>query len=367
MVQGRSEQPSRAAVRASIANTRVSALDIGNLRPDAGCPSPAEMAASRSRRRTIWRRTYPGGESCASPRMSVVEKPGVALAAWYGRDAMGGGDVPTGVGKTALGVAMVRAEESRRGDRLFDDPYPAAFLAAAPGVFDREQRAAAAGVGGMAGWGAVFWSHTVIRTRFFDDYLLDAAGRGIRQVVLLAAGLDTRAYRLAWPAGVRLFELDLAGVLDFKQRVLDEQAAVPRCERRAIAADLREDWTTPLAGAGLHHVQPTAWLLEGMLIYLSADEAANLLTAVDNLSAPGSRVAFEFDDLDTDTMREQARTMPAMAEYAALWKGGLPDAAGWLAGHGWRPEVHNRAEVTARYGRTVSGPSTGGFGTATRA
>ncbi len=280
---------------------------------------------------------------------------------------MSSGNAPTGVGKTALGVAMVRAQESRRSDRLFDDPYAAAFLAAVPGVFDHEQRAATARVGGIAAWGAAFSSHAVIRTRFFDDYLLNAAERGIRQVVLLATGLDTRAYRLAWRAGTRLFELDLPGVLDFKQRVLAEQAAVARCERRAIATDLRGDWTTPLINAGLQPVEPIAWLAEGLLIYLSADEAAHLLATVGDLSAAGSRVAFEFEDLGTDTMREQARTTPAMAEYTALWKGGLPDAPDWLAEHRWRPEVHNRAEVTARYGRVVSGLSAGGFVTATRA
>jgi methyltransferase (TIGR00027 family) len=185
--------------------------------------------------------------------------------------------------------------------------------------------------------------------------------------VLLAAGLDIRAYRLAWPVGLHLFELDLPEVLDFKRRVLDEQAAVPRCHRRAVAADLRGDWTTPLTGAGLDHVQPTAWLLEGVLIYLSADQAAHLLTAVGGLSAAGSRLACEFDDLGTDAIRERARTMPAMAEYTALWKGGLPDPPGWLAEHGWRPETHNHAEITGRYGRAVSGRSTGGFVTATRA
>jgi methyltransferase (TIGR00027 family) len=280
---------------------------------------------------------------------------------------MSGGDAPTGVGKTALGVAMVRAEESRRSDRLFDDPYAAAFLAAAPGVFNREERAATTDVGGMTGWGAAFWSHAVIRTRFFDDYLLDTAGRGIRQVVLLAAGLDTRAYRLAWPADVCLFELDLPQVLDFKQRVLQEQAAVPRCDRRAIAVDLREDWTRPLTEAGLNPDQPTAWLLEGLLVYLSGDEAAHLLATVGELSAAGSRVAFEFEDLGSDSLRAQARTAPAMAEYTALWKGGLPGAPGWLAEHGWRPEAHNRAEVTAGYGRAVSGSSAGGFVTAARA
>jgi methyltransferase (TIGR00027 family) len=277
---------------------------------------------------------------------------------------------PTGVGKTALGVAMVRAEESQRSDRLFDDPYAAAFLAAAPGAFDRERQAAerataGADDGGMASWGAAFWSHAVIRTRFFDDYLLEAAERGIRQIVLLAAGLDTRAYRLAWPTGIRLYELDLPEVLGFKERVLAEQAAVARCERRAIATDLRQEWATPLTRAGLRPDEPTAWLPEGLLIYLSLDEAAHLLTTVGDLSAPGSRLAFEFEDLAVDAMRQQARATPTMNEYAALWKGGLPDPPGWLAGHGWHPEIHNRAEVTAGYGRAASGSTAGGFVTAT--
>jgi len=105
-------------------------------------------------------------------------------------------------------------------------------------MFDGDQRGAVAGLGGLSSEGAAFWSHAVIRTRFFDDYLLDPTGQGIRQVVLLAAGLDTRAYRLAWPAGVRMFELDLAEVLEFKRRVLGEQAAAamgrrPRPGRRS--------------------------------------------------------------------------------------------------------------------------------------
>jgi methyltransferase (TIGR00027 family) len=133
-----------------------------------------------------------------------------------------------------------------------------------------------------------------------------------------------------------------------------------------MAVDLREDWDTSLTAAGLYPDQPTAWLLEGLLIYLSAGEATHLLTQVGNLSTAGSQVAFEFEDLGIDPMREQARATPVMAGYAALWKGGLPDAPGWLAEHGWRSKVYNRAEVTAGYGRTVSGPSTGGFVTATR-
>jgi methyltransferase (TIGR00027 family) len=128
---------------------------------------------------------------------------------------------------------MVRAQESRRADRLFEDPYAEAFLRAAPGVFEPEQRAARRG-GDMASWGIAFSAHAVIRTRFFDEYLRQASATGIRQVVLLAAGLDTRAFRLPWPAGIHLYELDLPQVLDFKDRVLTKHGALARCDRVTV-------------------------------------------------------------------------------------------------------------------------------------
>jgi methyltransferase (TIGR00027 family) len=275
--------------------------------------------------------------------------------------------IPADVGKTALGVAMVRAHESQREDRLFDDRYAQAFLDAAPTAFDVEQRAAAAAsVGDMASCGAAFWAHVVIRTRFFDDYLLGATAGGIQQVVLLAAGLDTRAFRLAWPASVRLYELDLPAVLEFKERILTDRDAVPRCRRRSIAVDLREDFTGPLTRAGLSTDEPAAWLVEGLLIYLTAGEAARLLTRVGDLSAAGSMVALEVDALGIDPLRAKAERSPEMAPYTKLWKGGLPDVAGWLTEHGWRPEMHDRATVSSGYGRPDTTGSTGGFLTATR-
>jgi methyltransferase (TIGR00027 family) len=273
--------------------------------------------------------------------------------------------IPADVGKTALGVAVVRAQESQREDRLFDDPYAQAFVDAVPTAFDVEQRAAAAGVGDLPSWGAAFSAHAVIRTRFFDDYLLGAAAQGIQQVVLLAAGLDTRAFRLPWPAAVRLYELDLPAVLEFKERVLTDRAAAPRCRRRSIAVDLREDWTGPLTRAGLSTGKPTAWLVEGLLIYLVPDEAAMVLTRVGDLSAAGSVVALEVDTLGTGPMRAEAERNPAMAPYTKLWKGGLPDVAGWLTEHGWRPVVHDRATVSSGYGRPDTTGSSGGFLTAT--
>jgi methyltransferase (TIGR00027 family) len=194
-----------------------------------------------------------------------------------------------GVAKTALGVAMVRARESRRGDRLFDDPYAQAFADAAPGAFPEEPKTEEqlAALGPLASLGAVFYVHAVIRTRFFDDYLTAATAAGCRQVVLLAAGLDTRAFRLAWPQDTRVFEVDLPGVLAFKDTVLAARNAVPRCERTTVPADLRADWTAALAEAGFDRSGPAAWLAEGLLIYLTAAEARRLLTGVGELSAPG--------------------------------------------------------------------------------
>ena len=273
-------------------------------------------------------------------------------------------EVPAGVGKTALGVALIRAMESRRPDRLFDDPYAGAFLAAVPGMFDAQARAAAAEPGRRS-FGVVLAVHTVLRTRFYDDHLLAAAGDGIRQVVLLAAGLDTRAYRLPWPDGTRLYELDLPEMLAFKHEILAGTDAVARGDRRAVPVDLREEWSGPLAAAGFDPAAPTAWLVEGLLIYLSADEADRLLGTVGALSAAGSRIAFEYEDLDSDPVRAQIRGTPAMAEWTALWKGGLPDYPAWLAAHGWAPTVHDRAEIAAGYGRPLDWPAAGGFVTAT--
>jgi methyltransferase (TIGR00027 family) len=263
---------------------------------------------------------------------------------------------------------MVRAMESRRRDRLFCDPYAAAFLAAAPEVFDRAERGAVACLSGLSAAGTAFWSRAVIRTRFFDDYLVDAVGAGIRQVVLLAAGLDTRAFRLNWPADVRLFELDLPEVLEFKRQVLASRSARPRCDYRPVPGDLREDWAALLTGAGLRASQPTAWLLEGLLIYLSAAQVGHLLATLCELSAPGSRVAFESENADAGALRRQASELPALAEYTDLWKGGLADPGSWLADHEWLTKLHDQVEAAIRYGRSPAGSSPGGSGflTATR-
>lgn len=253
-----------------------------------------------------------------------------------------------GVGLTALGVAMVRALESERADRLFDDPYARAFLEALPGVFPTPDTVS----GPMARLGAAFSASGVLRTRFFDDYLL---GAGLGQVVLLAAGLDTRAYRLAWPPGTRVFEVDLPDVLEFKDSVL--ASAAPRCERTAVPANLRGPWTRDLAASGFSPDEPAAWLAEGLLVYLTAEEVAGLFTGIGELSAPGSALSFETGG----RLLDRARRVPGMRAVRELWKGGIEDPAGWLAGHGWEVGFHPAAAYSESVGRPLEAGGDEGF------
>jgi methyltransferase (TIGR00027 family) len=261
----------------------------------------------------------------------------------------------SGATRTALGAARTRAEESRRPDRIFDDPFAELFLAAAgPALPDRPT--------GAEGIGALLALHVTIRTRFYDDYL---AGAGCRQVVLVAAGLDARAYRLTWPPGVRLFEIDLPEVLTFKDGVLRRHGAEPRCERVALMADLRGEWPAALVAAGFRPEESTAWLVEGVLIYLSAEEANGLFTGVTGLSAPGSRLAFEHGDVAESPLIAKVRDLPAMSQFAAMLKGGLgAEAPKWLDRHGWQVDIHKFADVAASAGRAVPDSSYGGFITA---
>jgi methyltransferase (TIGR00027 family) len=252
------------------------------------------------------------------------------------------------VSRTALGVAGLRALETGRPDRLIDDPYASAFVVEGKALFPAPRKPPAPAEPGQD-LGALFYSHVVVRTRFYDEYLLAA---GLRQVVLLAAGLDSRAFRLDWLAGTRLFELDLPGVLEFKDRVLAQTGARPRCARVVVPVDLREDWGSALRDAGFDPALPTAWLAEGLLIYLSFDEAAGLLDMVTELSAPGSSIAFEHRTETRGTLVDKARALDNGRDVTNLWQGGL-GARGkeWLTAHGWQPSTHVRASLAEEFGR----------------
>jgi methyltransferase (TIGR00027 family) len=159
-----------------------------------------------------------------------------------------------------------------------------------------------------------------------------------------------------------VFEVDLPEVLAFKDTVLAARSAVPQCERAAVSADLRGDWTVTLAAEGFDPAGTTAWLAEGLMIYLSAAEAEWLLTGVSELSAPGSQLAFEHSPMATATLTDQAREMPAMQEYTSLWKGGLgDDAPHWLTRHGWQPQLYEFSDLAGTYRRVVPGQARGGF------
>ncbi|MES4827468.1 class I SAM-dependent methyltransferase [Streptomyces anthocyanicus] len=250
---------------------------------------------------------------------------------------------------TAVGVARVRALESEREDALFRDPLAQAFAAAgglwpsSPPLPDdeaaRRRRLAVA-------------FSIVVRTKFLDDLLEHATASGVRQVVLLGAGMDSRAFRMAWPEGTRLFEVDTPAPLEFKASVLRQERAVAHCERITVTVDLREDWPSALAAAGHDAAIPTAWIGEGLLIYLPEAAVELLLARIGEQSASGSRMGLTLGSRGV-IERFAAGAVPGSA--ASMWVSEMPDdPVGWLAGHGWEASCHTLRERAVAYGRPVS-------------
>ncbi|WP_405577897.1 SAM-dependent methyltransferase [Streptomyces sp. NBC_01190] len=266
-------------------------------------------------------------------------------------------DMPE-VSWTALGAAWMRAQEGRRPDALFSDPVAAQFVDAvggeAPYIAAGEQALADAGGDVLANPFTAMGDYVAIRTRWLDDLLRAAAADGIRQVVLLAAGLDTRAQRLPWPAGLRLFELDLPGLVAFKERVLRDGGAPPTCDRVTVSCDLRGDWPAALRDAGFDPGRPAVWLAEGLLHYLTPAVNQSMLDGVAGLSAPGSLLAV--DHIEAAMMGgNNAETANSTGlAYDQLVKGGPGEhVVTWLERSGWLPTVHEVADCALRYGRPV--------------
>ncbi|MEV7673810.1 SAM-dependent methyltransferase [Streptomyces sp. NPDC088752] len=278
--------------------------------------------------------------------------------------------VTAGVGRTALLVAAARAVETHRPDALARDPFAAAFVRAAPDAADWPLHPDEV-PGGASDplWGRL-GRYFGLRTRVLDDHLLASARAGVRQVVLLGAGLDSRAFRLDWPAGTVVHEIDSADVLAFKQSVLDATGAEPVAERRPCAADLRNDWTEALlgsgsgtgagsgTGSGFDPAVPTAWLAEGLLLYLPAEAERRLIDDVDRLSAAGSTLAYEIKEVTAESSRVRGGPVYTTArervgiDLPGLFAAGpRPDSAGVLAGRGWRVAVHRPYDFTALHGR----------------
>jgi methyltransferase (TIGR00027 family) len=251
---------------------------------------------------------------------------------------------PTGIGATSLGVAMLRARESARTDRLFNDPYARAFVDHAD-----PNRSVFSDTGAALKFFQLMAEQVAVRTRYLDNALLDAARAGTTQVVLLACGMDSRAFRLTWPAGTSVYEADQPEVLAFKSTVLQGLRAQARCHRVAVPLDLRTDWPARLVEAGFDREKRTAWLAEGILYALEPDAADVFLDRITSCFAAGSTLALDHNE-DSPLLRgARAAIAP---ELVSMWKGGPSNELGaWLHRRGWQAEIHDVANVAAEYGR----------------
>ncbi|TVX96174.1 class I SAM-dependent methyltransferase [Mycolicibacterium porcinum] len=280
-------------------------------------------------------------------------------------------DIATSVGSTAVMVAAARAGETGRENPLIRDPYAAILVAGAGTGFwetllDQDVAAKIAEVDGEAA--KIFehmGSYQAVRTHFFDAYFMAAAEAGIRQIVILASGLDSRAYRLEWPAGTTVYEIDQPKVLEYKSATLAEHGVEPAAQRREVPVDLRFDWPAALREAGFDAGQPTAWLAEGLLMYLPADAQDRLFELVTELSAPGSRIAAETAGVTARERREEMRER--FERFAAQFNmeqalniqdliyedPDRADVAEWLSAHGWRSEGVHSLDEMRRLGRYV--------------
>ena len=265
-------------------------------------------------------------------------------------------DIVSSVGYTALLVAGWRALHAVSPQPLVRDEYAKVFIAAAQDPY-------LAGVLANPGTSVdetAFPRLYGVQTRFFDDFFTSAGQAGIRQAVIVAAGLDSRVYRLEWSNGTTVFEIDLPKVLEFKARVLDEQGATPKARRREVGADLRSDWPAPLQEAGFDPQIPSAWSVEGILPYLTDDAQAALFTRITELCAPGSRVAvgalgtrLDHDRLEALEAEHPGVNMAGNVDFSALTYEPQSDTAEWLAAHGWAVEpVRNTLELQLGYGMT---------------
>lgn len=273
-------------------------------------------------------------------------------------------DITTSVGSTALLVATARALEAQKPDPLAVDPYAELFCRAVGGDWadvldgnapDHELKSEE--------FGQHFVNFQGARTKYFDAYFQRATAAGARQVVIMAAGLDSRAYRLPWPDGTTVFELDQPQVLDFKRQVLAEHGVQPRAQRREVAVDLRDDWSKALQDEGFDPTQFSAWLAEGLLIYLPAAAQESLFTGIDALASLGSHVAIEdgapLPQDEYEARVEEERADPDSDQrpfFQLVYNEQCAPAAEWFGQHGWTAIGTPLNEYFREIGRSTPDP-----------
>jgi methyltransferase (TIGR00027 family) len=293
-------------------------------------------------------------------------------------------DIATSVGSTAVMVAAARAAETARPDRLISDPYAEILVAGAgTGIWEHmlDDQIPAKLADADPEAAAIFdymRSYQGVRTHFFDAFFADAVGAvGIRQVVILASGLDSRAYRIDWPAGTVVYEIDQPKVLEYKAATLAAHGVQPSTRRHEVPIDLRHDWPSALRAAGFDPALPTAWLAEGLLMYLPAAAQDRLFEQITALSAAGSRIAVETAGRHALERREEMRErferialqigMPVGPDITDLTYDD-PDraeVADWLNTHGWAATAEPSDAVQRRLGRHIEVPVNDGAAFAT--
>ena len=284
-------------------------------------------------------------------------------------------DITESVGATALGVAMARADEAASGRPLFTDPYAQLFIdaATARGWTPPFDDATLAELGKddpqLAQRMAVMWGYAASRTKWFDEFFIAAGAAGVLQAVILAAGLDARAWRLPWVSETVVYEIDQPKVLEFKTETLRAHNARPATRYVAVPIDLRQDWPKALRDAGFDADEPTAWSAEGLLPYLPGDAQDRLFERIGELSAPDSRIAVEAFSpkfFEPDAQARRRARMEQMREAAARAGKDLPDPEAlwftekrtdvgeWLSDHGWEVGSTDAHDLMERYHREVS-------------
>jgi methyltransferase (TIGR00027 family) len=272
-------------------------------------------------------------------------------------------DLASSVGATATMVAVARALATEHPDPIINDPFAAPLVRAVgidffTRVVDGEITATDTGETGEVELQTETDS-LAVRTRFFDDFFVNAAAAGIGQAVILAAGLDARAYRLAWPPGTVVYEIDQPKVIAFKTETMAKLGAEPTAERRTVSIDLREDWPAALRESGFDDTKPAAWSAEGLLMYLPPEAQDRLFDHITALSAPGSQLATEYHPDTGPTMAERGRAMNErwanlgcdIDMSGLFYEGERNNVAEYLGGRGWQVAPRPRRELFADYGR----------------
>jgi methyltransferase (TIGR00027 family) len=260
-------------------------------------------------------------------------------------------DLASSVGATATAVAASRATASQGPDALLDDPWAEPLVrAVGMDTFVKFVDGELLGEDDPLLNRRAMNEQMAVRTRFFDDFFTDASGSGLRQAVILASGLDTRAFRLPWRPGTAVFEIDQPEVIEFKTRTLAGLGAEPTADRHTVSIDLRDDWPAALRQAGFDPRLPTAWSAEGLLVYLPPEAQDRLFDNITELSAPGSRIATEHMDMRglpddwAEKLTERSQRIGSTINLAELfYTGERNSAADYLTEHGWHVDIRNTA------------------------